>query len=79
MSEYDSSMLKLAKMASEEIARRQKISKLNAFLKFMKSKTGEMLFVQTTDLWLNGPDYIADEYMREMNFKRHSVNGDGSH
>ncbi|MGN0384900.1 MAG: hypothetical protein ACI4EX_03370 [Lachnospiraceae bacterium] len=71
MSEYDNTMLKLAKMASEEIAREKKISKLQAFLSFMKSKTGEMLFEKSTDMWMNGPDYIADEYKREMYYKRY--------
>lgn len=73
MSEYDYTMLKLAVMASENIARKQKISKLKAFLKLMKSQTGEMLFDPSTDLWMNGPDYIADEYKREMDFKRHKA------
>lgn len=71
MSEYDYTMLKLAKMASEEIAKEQKISRLKAFLKLMKSQTGEMLFDESTDMWMNGPDYIADEYRREMYFKRY--------
>lgn len=71
MSEYDYTMLKLAAMASESIAREQKTSRLKAFLKLMKSKTGEMLFDSSTDLWMNGPDYIADEYKKEMDFKRH--------
>lgn len=57
----------LSAMASETIARRQKISKIKAFDRFMKSKTAEMLFDEDTGLWLNGPDYIADEYVRERN------------
>lgn len=72
-SKYDYTMLKLAGMAAESLAREQKISRLNAFLKLMKSKTGEMLFDSSTDLWMNGPDYIADEYKREMDFKRHKT------
>ena len=73
MGEYENTMLKLAGMASTVIARRQKISRLQAFLKLMKSKTGEMLFDETDDMWMNGPDYIADEYRREMYFRRHKV------
>ena len=69
MSEYDYTMLKLAGMAAEKIAIEQKIPKLDAFLKFMKSKTGEMLFDESTDMWLNGPDYIADEYNREIIYR----------
>lgn len=71
MSEYESTMLKLAQMVSVNIARQQKISRINAFLKFMQSKTGAMLFDESTDMWMNGPDYIADEYRRECYFKRH--------
>ncbi len=57
-------------MASINLARQQKISRTKAFLKFMNSKTGEMLFDESTDMWMNGPDYIADEYRREMLGKR---------
>ncbi len=31
----------------------------------MKSKTAEMLFDESTYMWMNGPDYIADEYRIE--------------
>lgn len=71
MSEYDYTMLKLAKMASEKIARMQKISKQKAFMMFMESETGEMLFDKSTDMWLNGPDYLVSEYRMERYFKRH--------
>lgn len=59
----------LAAMASSNIAKQQKISKTKAFTKFMKSKTAEMLFDESTYLWMNGPDYIADEYRREKKRK----------
>ena len=65
MSENEYSMELLAAMASMNIARRQKISKTKAFTRFMKSRTAEMLFDETTGMWMNGPDYIADEYRRE--------------
>ena len=39
MSQYDYTMLKLAKMVSEVIARRHKISKIEAYVRFMKSET----------------------------------------
>lgn len=71
MSQYDYTMLKLAKMVSEIIARRQKISKIEAYMRFMKSETGKMLFDESTDMWHNGPDYIAEEYRRERYFKHH--------
>ena len=65
MSENEYTMELLAAMASENIAKRQKISKVKAFMRFMKSKTAEMLFDESTYMWMNGPDYIADEYRRE--------------
>ena len=65
-SKYEYSMELLVAMASTNIAREKKISKTNAFLKFIKSQTGQMLFDESTDMWMNGPDYIADEYRREM-------------
>ena len=65
MSENEYSMELLAAMVSMNIARRQKISKTKAFTRFMKSRTAEMLFDETTGMWMNGPDYIADEYRRE--------------
>ncbi|MBQ9340950.1 MAG: hypothetical protein IJT81_01140 [Lachnospiraceae bacterium] len=65
MSKYEYTMELLAMMASVNIARRQKISRMKAFSKFIKSETGKMLFDESTDMWMNGPDYIADEYRRE--------------
>ena len=62
----------LAAMASINIARQQKVSRKKAFFKFKKSQTGEMLFDESSDLWMNGPDYIADEYRREMRARRKS-------
>ena len=55
----------LAAMAVTNLARRQKISRTKAFTRFIKSKTAEMLFDESTYMWMNGPDYIADEYRRE--------------
>ena len=31
----------------------------------MSSKKAKMLFDESTYMWMNGPDYIADEYRRE--------------
>lgn len=42
----------------------------SAFDKFIKSETARMLFDEQTGMWLNGPDYLADEYKREMYFNR---------
>jgi len=69
-SKYEFGMELLAAMTASVIARKQKISKVRAFDKFIKSETARMLFDQDTGMWLNGPDYIADEYKKEMYFKR---------
>ena len=78
-SKYEYTMQLLAGMASINIARQKKISRNEAFFRLMSSKTGEMLFDESTDMWMNGPDYIADEYRREMAAKkrRKSVSGKG--
>ena len=65
VSKYEYTMQLLAAMASINIAREQKISRTKAFFRFMKSQTAAMLFDESTDMWMNGPDYIADEYRRE--------------
>lgn len=70
VSKYEFAMELLAAMSASVIAKKQKISRIRAFDKFMKSETALMLFDQDTGMWLNGPDYIAAEYNREMYFKR---------
>ena len=40
--------------------------KLQAFDKFIQSKTADMLFDEKLSFWWNGPDYLADEYEKEM-------------
>ena len=65
MSENEYTMELLAAMVASDIARRQKTSKVKAFMRFMKSQTAKMLFDESTCMWMNGPDYIADEYRRE--------------
>lgn len=66
VSKFDSTMLKLARMTAENIAKKEKIEKTEAFTKFMKSKTGELLFDDKTLMWHNGPDYLEYEYYREL-------------
>ena len=70
MSKYEYTMELLAAMASINIAREKKISRTKAFSRFIRSETGKMLFDESTDMWMNGPDYIADEYRREMKAKK---------
>ncbi len=72
VSENEYTIELLAAMAAENLAKRFKISRTKAFTRFMKSKTAEMLFDESTYMWMNGPDYIADEYRRE---KHHDSEG----
>lgn len=69
LSKYEYSMELLAAMACKTIAEQKKISQIQAFDNFIKSKTANMLFDERTAFWCNGPDYIADEYNREMTAK----------
>ena len=62
--------------SADNIAKSQKISKVKAFMRFMKSKTAEMLFDESTYMWMNGPDYIADEYRREKKAIINTKKGD---
>ena len=71
VSKYEYTMQLLAAMASMNLAKEKKISRTKAFFMFMKSETADMLFDERTDMWMNGPDYIADEYRREMKAKKH--------
>ncbi|MBO4458950.1 MAG: hypothetical protein J5802_14685 [Butyrivibrio sp.] len=70
VSKYEYTMQLLAAMASMNLAREKKISRTKAFFEFMKSETADMLFDERTDMWMNGPDYIADEFRREQKAKR---------
>lgn len=65
-SKYEYTMELLAAMTATEIAKRHNISKVQAFDKFIQSKTADMLFDDELNFWCNGPDYLADEYEREM-------------
>ena len=69
-SKYEYTMELLAAMTASEIAKRHNISKVQAFDKFIQSKTADMLFDDELNFWWNGSDYLADEYEREM-----AVNG----
>jgi len=69
VSRFEYSMELLAMDASMNLAEEMKFPRTKAFFIFMKSETGDMLFNEDTDMWMNGPDYIADEYRREMKAK----------
>lgn len=66
VNKYEYTMELLAAMTASEIAKRNNISKLQAFDKFIQSKTADMLFDDGLNFWWNGPDYLADEYEKEM-------------
>lgn len=66
-SKYEFTMELLASMASSILAKRHGLSSSQAFDNFIKSKTAAMLFDEDLVFWWNGPDYIADEYEREVN------------
>ncbi len=40
--------------------------------KFRRSDTFQNLFDESTGLWMNGPDYISDEYDRECERLNHT-------
>ena len=65
-SKYEYTMELLAAMTATEIAKRHNISKVQVFDKFIQSKTADMLFDDELNFWWNGPDYLADEYEKEM-------------
>lgn len=71
-SKFEFSKILLATMASENIANRQKISKIKAFSRLIKSKSAELLFDESSGMWLNSSNYVADEYRREKNRRRNN-------
>ncbi len=66
LSQYEYSMELLTAMVCKNIAKWKNISWVKAFDEFIKSSTAKMLFDEKTAFWCNGPDYIADEYRREI-------------
>lgn len=51
-----------ATLIIQEIAKKMNISLEKALLLFMKSKTAEMLYDDSTKLWWDSPDSIAQEF-----------------
>lgn len=51
-----------ATLTIQEIAKKMNISLEKALLLFMKSKTAEMLYDDSTKLWWDSPDSIAQEF-----------------
>lgn len=55
----------LITMAVEEIAEVTGEKPKEVIADFLKSKTGKALYDASTNLWCNGPSYIADMYLEE--------------
>ena len=65
-------MESLATMVVQDRALMENRSFADVLREFRKSKTFERLFDESTDLWMNGPDYISDEYSMELANEGHS-------
>lgn len=50
----------------EELACDLKLDPTVLLKKFVESKTGELLYDESSKLWWNGPSYIADMYKNEI-------------
>lgn len=50
----------------EELADDLKMEPTSILKDFVASKTGALLYDETSKLWWNGPSYIADMYKKEM-------------
>jgi hypothetical protein len=52
----------------EELANDLKLDSTTVLRDFVASKTGELLYDESSKLWWNGPSYIAALYKDEKNF-----------
>lgn len=57
----------LIAMVVEEIAEETGKDRKDILIDFLSSKTGKILYDETTKLWWSGPSYIAEMYMQEIN------------
>lgn len=57
----------LIAMVVEEIAEETGKDRKDILIDFLSSKTGKLLYDETTKLWWSGPSYIAEMYMQEIN------------
>lgn len=55
----------LVTLTAEEIADQLKIDPARALSAFVASKTGKLLYDETSKLWWNGPSYIAQMFLDE--------------
>lgn len=56
----------LITMAVEEIAEETGKESKEVLSDFLRSKTGKALYDKETRIWCNGPSYIAELYMEEI-------------
>lgn len=56
----------LATMVVQERAEAENRDFTDVLRDFRRSRTFEKLFDESTGLWMNGPDYISDEYSIEL-------------
>ena len=57
----------LITMIVEELAEESGKDSKEVLTDFLSSKTGKALYDVHTRLWCNGPSYIADLYLEELN------------
>lgn len=57
----------LITMIVEELAEESGKDSKEVLIDFLSSKTGKALYDVDTRLWCNGPSYIADLYLEELN------------
>lgn len=57
----------LITMVVEELSETTGESQQILLEKFLKSSTGKLLYDASSKLWWNGPSYIADMYLEEIN------------
>lgn len=55
----------LITMVVEELSEMTGESQQTLINEFLKSKTGKLLYDESSKLWWNGPSYIADMYLEE--------------
>lgn len=55
-------MQALVAMVVEDRAKKEKRPAVEVLRQFRRSRTYAMLFDKDTGLWMNGPDYISEEY-----------------
>lgn len=63
----------LITMAVEEIAAETETEPKKVLADFCCSKTGKVLYDESTKLWCNGPSYIADLYLEEISHRTINV------